>query len=202
MKKYGMKFIRILLFSLSLLLLTGCQQAQRPFDHSFLSFKEIFQNSLDPELPSFSAAPGAKIGYGLPGSPGFKIGRFPSPEEGVIRGGFYILNIGDVLDETLPEDAAVRGVYLITYEKIKDGVRLNNISLSIESDIEIQDFDLQLPGPEMETIPLTTGEVQDITLNIERIGESYQHDFAHSGLWLDGMIVREGKEYKIMGMSL
>ena len=193
MKKYGMKFIRILLFSLSLLLLTGCQQAQRPFDHSFLSFEEIFQNSLDPELPSFSAAPGSKIGYGLPGSPGFKIGRFPSPEEGVIRGGFYILNIGDVLDETLPEDAAVRGVYLITYEKIKDGVRLNNISLSIESDIEIQ---------EMETIRLTTGEGQDITLNIERIGESYQHDFSHSGLWLDGTIVREGKEHEISGMSL
>ena len=79
MKKYGMKFIRILLLSLSLLLLTGCQQEQKPFDHSFLSFEEIFQNSLDPELPSFSAAPGAKIGYGLPGSPGFKIGRFSSP---------------------------------------------------------------------------------------------------------------------------
>lgn len=202
MKKYGMKFIRILLLSLSLLLLTGCQQAQRPFDHSFLSFEEIFQNALEPELPSFSAAPGAQASSGIPGRLGFKIGRFPSPEEGVIRGGFYILNIGDVLDETLPEDAAVRGVYLITYEKIKDGVRLNNISLSIESNIEIQDFALRLPGPEMETIPLTTGEVQDITLNIERIGESYQHDFSHSGLWLDGMIVREGKEYKIMGMSL
>ena len=104
--------------------------------------------------------------------------------------------------ETLPEDAAVRGVYLITYEKIKDGARLNNISISIESDIEIQDFALRRPGPEMETIPLTTGEVQDITLNIERIGESYQHDFSHSGLWLDGTIVREGKEHKIMGMSL
>lgn len=202
MKKYGMKFIRILLLSLSLLLLTGCQQEQKPFDHSFLSFEEIFQNSLDPELPSFSAAPGSKIGYGLPGSPGFKIGRFSSPEEGVIRGGFYILNIGDVLDETLPEDAAVRGVYLITYEKIKDGVRLNNISLSIESDIEIQDFALRLPGPEMETIPLTTGEVQDITLNIERIGESYQHDFDKCGLWLDGTIVRGGKEHEIMGMNL
>ena len=107
-----------------------------------------------------------------------------------------------MLDETLPEDAAVRGVYLITYEKIKDGVRLNNISLSIESDIEIQDFALRLPGPEMETIPLTTGEVQDITLNIERIGESYQHDFDKCGLWLDGTIVREGKEHEIMGMSL
>lgn len=202
MKKYGMKFIRILLLSLSLLFLTGCHQAQRPFDHSFLSFEEIFQNALEPELPSFSAAPGAQASSGIPGRLGFKIGRFPSPEEGVIRGGFYILNIGDVLDETLPEDAAVRGVYLITYEKIKDGVRLNNISLSIESNIEIQDFALRLPGPEMETIPLTTGEVQDITLNIERIGESYQHDFSHSGLWLDGMIVREGKEYKIMGMSL
>ena len=202
MKKSCKIFIRSFILCLVLLLLTGCHQAQRPFDHSFLSFEEIFQNSLDPELPSFSAAPGSKIGYGLPGSPGFKIGRFPSPEEGVIRGGFYILNIGDVLDETLPEDAAVRGVYLITYEKIKDGVRLNNISLSIESNIEIQDFALRLPGPEMETIPLTTGEVQDITLNIERIGESYQHDFSHSGLWLDGMIVREGKEYKIMGMSL
>ena len=202
MKKYGMKFIRILLFSLSLLLLTGCQQAQRPFDHSFLSFEEIFQNSLDPELPSFSAAPCSKLGYGLPGSPGFKIGRFPSPEEGVIRGGFYILNIGDVLDETLPEDAAVRGVYLITYEKIKDGVRLNNISLSIESDIEIQDFALLLPGPEMETIPLTTGEVQDITLDIERIGESYQLDTFSSGLWLEGTVLHEGKEYEISGMSL
>ena len=202
MKKSCKIFIRSFILCLVLLLLTGCHQAQRPFDHSFLSFEEIFQNSLDPELPSFSAAPGSKIGYGLPGSPGFKIGRFPSPEEGVIRGGFYILNIGDVLDETLPEDAAVRGVYLITYEKIKDGVRLNNISLSIESNIEIQDFALRLPGPEMETIPLTTGEVQDITLNIERIGESYQHDFSHSGLWLDGTIVREGKEHKIMGMSL
>jgi hypothetical protein len=202
MKKYGMKFIRILLLSLALLLLTGCQQSPKSFDHSFLSFEEIFQNALEPELPSFSAAPGAQASSGIPGRLGFKIGRFSSPEEGVIRGGFYILNIGDVLDETLPEDAAVRGVYLITYEKIKDGVRLNNISLSIESDIEIQDFALRLPGPEMETIPLTTGEVQDITLNIERIGESYQHDFSHSGLWLDGMIVREGKEYKIMGMSL
>lgn len=193
MKKYGMKFIRILLLSLSLLLLTGCQQAQRPFDHSFLSFEEIFQNSLDPELPSFTSSPSR---------PAFKIGRFSSPEEGVIRGGFYILNIGDTLDETLPEDAAVRGVYLITYEKIKDGARLNNISLSIESDIEIQDFALRLPGPEMETIPLTTGEVQDITLNIERIGESYQHDFDNCGLWLEGTIVREGKEHEIMGMSL
>ena len=104
--------------------------------------------------------------------------------------------------QTLPEDAAVRGVYLITYEKIKDGARLNNISLSIESDIEIQDFALRLPGPEMETIPLTTGEVQDITLNIERIGESYQHDFDNCGLWLEGTIVREGKEHEIMGMSL
>lgn len=202
MKKYGMKFIRILLLSLALLLLTGCQQSPKSFDHSFLSFEEIFQNALEPELPSFSAAPGAQASSGIPGRLGFKIGRFPSPEEGVIRGGFYILNIGDVLDETLPEDAAVRGVYLITYEKIKDGVRLNNISLSIESDIEIQDFALQLPGPEMETIPLTTGEVQDITLNIERIGESYQHDFSHSGLWLDGTIVREGKEHEISGMSL
>lgn len=202
MKKYGMKFIRILLLSLSLLLLTGCQQALKSFDHSFLSFEEIFQNALEPELPSFSAAPGAQASSGIPGRLGFKIGRFPSPEEGVIRGGFYILNIGYVLDETLPEDAAVRGVYLITYEKIKDGVRLNNISLSIESDIEIQDFALQLPGPEMETIPLTTGEVQDITLNIERIGESYQLDTFSSGLWLEGTVLHEGKEYEISGMSL
>ena len=185
--------IRFLVFSFALLLLTGCQQSLKSFDHSFLSFEEVFQNSLNPELPSFTSSPSR---------PAFKIGSFRSPEEGVIRGGFYILNIGDELDETLPEDAAVRGVYLITYEKIKDGVRLNNISLSIESDIEIQDFALLLPGPEMETIPLTTGEVQDITLDIERIGESYQLDTFSSGLWLEGTVLHEGKEYEISGMSL
>ena len=80
-------------------LIAGCQQSEELFDHSFLTFEEVFQNSVEPKLPSF-------VSSSTP--PAFKRGSFSSPEEGVIRGGFYIL---------YPGDAAVKGVYLITYEK-------------------------------------------------------------------------------------
>lgn len=194
MKKYGLNSLRIFtLFFLSILLVS-CQQSEEPFDHSFLTFEEIFQNSMEPELPSFASS-------STP--PAFKRGRFSSPEEGVIRGGFYILYPGDALDKILPKDAAVKGVYLITYEKIEGGVLLKSISLSIEdSDAEIRDFRLQLPGEEMETVPLVLGEEQDIALDRELLGKSYQYDYFPSGLWLRGTFAYEGKEYEIMGMDL
>lgn len=194
MKNHNINFIQILFLSLSLILFAGCQQSEEPFDHSFLTFEEVFQNSVEPELPSFASS-------STP--PAFKRGSFSSPEEGVIRGGFYILYPGDALDKTLPEDAAVKGVYLITYENIEGGVRLKNVSLSIEdSDAEIRDLRLQFPGKEMEMVPLVLGEEQDIVLDRELLGKSYQTDSFPSGLWLRGTFVYEGKEYEIMGIDL
>lgn len=175
-------------------LIAGCQQSEELFDHSFLTFEEVFQNSVEPKLPSFASS-------STP--PAFKRGSFSSPEEGVIRGGFYILYPGDALNKTLPEDAAVKGVYLITYEKIEGGVRLKNVSLSIEdSDAQIRDLRLQLSGKEMEMVPLELGEEQDIVLDRELLGKSYQTDSFPSGLWLRGTFVYEGKEYEILGIDL
>ncbi len=190
--KRNLLWIMVLLFLP--VLIAGCQQSEEPFDHSFLTFEEVFQNSVEPELLHSKYSPT---------SPAFKIAYFPSPEESVIRGGFYILYPGDALNKTLPEDAAVKGVYLITYEKIEGGVRLKNVSLSTEdSDAQIRDLRLQLSGKEMEMIPLELGEEQDIVLDRELLGKSYQTDSFPSGLWLRGTFVYEGKEYEILGIDL
>lgn len=46
--KRNLLWIMVLLFLP--VLIAGCQQSEEPFDHSFLTFEEVFQNSVEPEL--------------------------------------------------------------------------------------------------------------------------------------------------------
>lgn len=163
------------------------KKKQQPIeqDDNFLSFEEVFQNSLDPDLPSFVAAEGSNS------IPAYKLGRFLSTEEEVIRGAFYILYPGDRLSKTLPEEAAVKGEYLFHYESRKYGIRLKSLSLSTQvGDVELSDVRLQLPDGG-KTIPLTTGELVTVPLNVERIGK----DNGSTGIWMKAVLSFQGKEY-------
>ena len=164
------------------------QKKQQPIeqeDDSFLSFEEVFQNSLDPDLPSFAAAEASDS------IPAYKLGRFLSTEEEVIRGAFYILYPGDRLSKTLPEEAAVKGEYLFHYESRKHGICLKSLSLSTQvGDVELSDVHLQLPDGG-KTIPLTTGELVTVPLNVERIGK----DNGPTGIWMKAVLSFHGEEY-------
>lgn len=80
--KRNLLWIMVLLFLP--VLIAGASNRKEPFDHSFLTFEEVFQNSVEPELLHSKYSPT---------SPAFKIAYFPSPEETSNPGQDFIFSI-------------------------------------------------------------------------------------------------------------
>lgn len=168
--------------------LNGCSKAEKvDYDTNPLSFETVFDDTLgNPNKPDTADSELCRYE-----PPAYRIRIYHFRENTIAKGAFYLLppDYSYVLEEILPEEGIIKGVFTYDYTKQGNGLRIHRVTLSYETAENITVRNTQIYGKGLQPVSFEGSEfATDL-----RLTQSVRSN--NSGLWFSGDFEYNGEEY-------
>lgn len=168
--------------------LSGCSKAEQvDYDTNPLSFETVFDDT--PGNPDKPDTVFVETRYNA--LPAHRVRVYEFEEDTICKGAFYVLppEYSYVLEDILPEEGIIKGVFTYDYTKQGNGLRIHRLALSYETAENITVRNTQIYGKDLQPVSFEGNEfATDL-----RLTRSVRSN--NSGLWFSGDFEYNGEEY-------
>ena len=168
--------------------LSGCSKAEQvDYDTNPLSFETVFDDT--PGNPDKPDTVFVETRYNA--LPAHRVRVYEFEEDTICKGAFYVLppEYSYVLEDILPEEGIIKGVFTYDYTKQGNGLRIHRLTLSYETGENITVRNTQIYGKDLQPVSFEGNEfATDL-----RLTRSVRSN--NSGLWFSGDFEYNGEEY-------
>lgn len=168
--------------------LSGCSKAEKvDYDTNPLSFETVFDDT--PDNPDKPDTVFVETRYNA--LPAHRVRVYEFEEDTICKGAFYVLppEYSYVLEDILPEEGIIKGVFTYDYTKQGNGLRIHRLTLSYETAENITVRNTQIYGKGLQPVSFEGSEFAT-DLRLTRSVPSN-----NSGLWFSGDFEYNGEEY-------
>ena len=173
------RWIRTVALLLAVLFcLSGCSKAEKvDYDTNPLSFETVFDDT--PDNPDKPDTVFVETRYNA--LPAHRVRVYEFEEDTICKGAFYVLppEYSYVLEDILPEEGIIKGVFTYDYTKQGNGLRIHHITVR----------NTQIYGKGLQPVSFEGSEFAT-DLRLTRSVPSN-----NSGLWFSGDFEYNGEEY-------